>query len=57
MFYTADTDIDIINAVKAKLPKYMFPNVIYRESQLPYNLNGKIDRIALQKIYEDRKNS
>lgn len=57
LFYTANADIDIINAVKAKLPKYMFPNVIYRESQLPYNLNGKIDRIALQKIYEDRKNS
>lgn len=59
LFYTTDSDaeVDIINSVKNKLPKYMFPNKIYKEKTLPYNLNGKVDRIVLRKLYENRKNS
>lgn len=51
LFYvTSDNkDIDIINSIKAKLPKYMFPNLVYRLDEMPLNSNGKTDRIKLQK--------
>ncbi len=49
LFYTTATgaELDIINLVKDRLPKYMFPNVINRIDAMPHNMNGKIDRIAL----------
>lgn len=55
LFYTSDNneEIDIINCIKSKVPKYMFPNVVYFMRELPYNMNGKIDRIQLKKMYED----
>ena len=43
---------DIINPVKERIPVYMFPEVVNHLGQMPYNLNGKIDRIGLKKIYE-----
>ena len=54
LYYTTSDNIelDIINDIKDKIPKYMFPNIIYRLDVMPYNLNGKIDRIELKKIYE-----
>lgn len=54
LFYdTNDSlDRDIINGVSAMLPKYMFPNLCIRLDSMPYNLNGKIDRIELKRIYE-----
>ncbi len=42
----------IINGIKDKLPKYMFPNIIIGVEQMPYNVNGKIDRVVLKKKYE-----
>lgn len=44
---------DIINLVKERIPVYMFPEVVNHLIQMPYNLNGKIDRIALKKMYEE----
>ena len=44
-------ELDIINLVKDRLPKYMFPNVINRIDAVPHNMNGKIDRIALRDRY------
>ena len=57
LFYTtADgQDQDIINLVKEKIPVYMFPEVIKRLDVMPYNMNGKIDRIELKKRYESEK--
>lgn len=43
---------DIINIIKDRIPVYMFPEVINHLKQMPYNLNGKIDRIELKKQYE-----
>ncbi|MGA7630955.1 MAG: amino acid adenylation domain-containing protein [Terriglobales bacterium] len=37
-------DKQIIAACEAKLPRYMVPNRIYHFSQIPLNVNGKIDR-------------
>lgn len=52
-YTTADGQpLDIINLVKERIPVYMFPEVVNHLAQMPYNMNGKIDRIELKKIYE-----
>ena len=57
LYYTTSDgqDQDIINLVKEKIPVYMFPEVIKRLDVMPYNMNGKIDRIELKKRYEAEK--
>lgn len=45
----------ILNGIKSTLPKYMFPNTIISMEQLPYNLNGKIDRSLLKGRYKEGK--
>lgn len=54
LYYTTSDgqDLDIINLVKEKIPVYMFPEVVIRLDVMPYNMNGKIDRIELKKKYE-----
>ena len=55
LYYTTvdGQPMDIINLVKERIPVYMFPEVVNHLSQMPYNLNGKIDRIKLKKMYEE----
>jgi len=57
LYYTTvdGQPMDIINLVKERIPVYMFPEVVNHLSQMPYNLNGKIDRIELKKMYEAEK--
>lgn len=57
LYYTtaSSNELDIINLVKDKLPKYMFPNESLHVAALPYNMNGKIDRIELKRLYENGK--
>ncbi len=57
LFYeTCDrSDMDIVNMISERLPKYMYPNVCIRRDTMPYNLNGKIDRLELKRIYEAGK--
>lgn len=54
LYYTTVDGLpkDIINLVKQRIPIYMFPEVVIHLTQMPYNLNGKIDRIELKKQYE-----
>lgn len=54
LFYDTldNADVDVINSVKNRIPKYMFPNEVYRLEHLPHNLNDKIDRTVLKKLYE-----
>lgn len=54
LYYTTSDgqELDVINLVKEKIPVYMFPEVIIRLDVMPYNMNGKIDRIELKKLYE-----
>lgn len=56
LYYTTSDgqEVDIINLVKNKIPTYMFPEVIIPLAVMPYNLNGKIDRIELKRMYESR---
>ena len=58
LYYTtaSDNELDIINLVKDRLPKYMFPNVIVRLQSMPHNMNGKVDRIALKQRYLSQRN-
>jgi len=45
----------ILDSVKERLPKYMYPNIIIKQEELPYNLNGKIDRALLKSMYRNGK--
>lgn len=53
LYYTTvnSQELDIINLVKDKIPVYMFPEVIHHLAAMPYNMNGKIDRIELKRMY------
>lgn len=57
LYYTTsdENELDIINFVKEKIPIYMFPELNIMLKNMPYNMNGKIDRIELKKIYEANK--
>lgn len=48
---TALTDKEIVGAIREKLPRYMQPNVYRRVDAMPYNANGKIDRVRLKEAY------
>ncbi|MGE5391370.1 MAG: amino acid adenylation domain-containing protein [Deltaproteobacteria bacterium] len=41
----------VLKKLSDKLPKYMFPNIVYRVDEMPYNRNGKIDRVQLKEQY------
>jgi D-alanine--poly(phosphoribitol) ligase subunit 1 len=45
--------IYIINEIKDNFPKYMFPNIMIKLDDMPYNVNGKIDRTLLKNKYND----
>ena len=45
----------VIEGLKKDLPKYMIPNIFLPMESLPLNKNGKIDRQALRRIYEERR--
>ena len=49
LYYTTGTgvEVDIVNLVKDKIPKYMYPNVSVCLKKMPHNANGKIDRVEL----------
>ena len=53
LYYTtaSGNELDVINLVKDRLPKYMYPNMVIRLDAMPHNMNGKIDRIALKQQY------
>ena len=54
LFYESNslTDDDVIKYINQKLLKYMQPNKVIKLSKMPYNANGKIDRVKLKEIYE-----
>ncbi|MCM1267413.1 MAG: amino acid adenylation domain-containing protein [Bacteroidales bacterium] len=50
--YTGGIDAKEMTAqLKEKLPRYMLPNLYQKLDEMPINLNGKIDRTALQKEF------
>lgn len=43
--------LDIISKLSEKLPKYMLPNKVEIVETMPYNKNGKIDRVLLKEMF------
>ena len=50
------TDEEIITHVGKLVPKYMFPNIIKKYDELPYNQNGKINRVKIREEYFNAAN-
>lgn len=49
-YYLSKNNIDesaLRNYLRVKLPQYMMPHYLVRLEQMPYNVNGKIDRKSL----------
>ncbi len=56
LYYTGSlTAGDIINGLKEKLPRYMFPNVTEVLEEIPLTPNGKINRVLLREQYKKNK--
>lgn len=56
LYYTSNDgrELDVINLIKDRIPVYMYPEEIVHLKDMPYNMNGKIDRIELKRMYETR---
>ena len=53
LFYQGDKEKeDVIDASKKVLTTYMQPSSIIKLDRMPYNSNGKIDRVNLKNIYK-----
>ncbi|MCF0229060.1 MAG: amino acid adenylation domain-containing protein [Parasporobacterium sp.] len=51
LFYTGTEDDDtIVSGLKKLLPAYMIPNRMEHLDEMPANVNGKIDRVALKEL-------
>jgi D-alanine--poly(phosphoribitol) ligase subunit 1 len=42
----------ILGELKTRVSKFMFPNIMIKVAEMPYNLNGKIDRVLLKNKYK-----
>lgn len=51
LFYQGTCSEDEVDSgLKALLPEYMIPNRVEKLTVMPYNVNGKIDRVELKKM-------
>ena len=56
LFYQGDKDKnEIINASKKVLTSYMQPSCVIKLDRIPYNANGKIDRVNLIKYIKENE--
>ncbi len=46
---------EIVRRLRELVPRYMIPNIFRRSRVLPRNRNGKVDRPALRREYEDAR--
>ena len=47
---------ELAKAMRKLVPKYMLPNIYEKLDALPYNANGKIDRVQLKERYLHAEN-
>lgn len=56
LFYEgAVSKADLTRILRQRLPRYMMPNAVIQVSHIPLTANGKMDRMELQKIYQERR--
>lgn len=56
LFYTGEIDKRQLTVrLKEILPRYMLPNAILQMDELPHTANGKMDRMAMEKIYAEKR--
>ena len=54
LYYVGNIEEEtLLERLKAKVPNYMIPNKIHKESKMNYNLNGKIDLTFYKNLKED----
>ncbi len=55
LYYESNTlkEEDVINYANKKLVSYMRPNKVIKLPRMPYNANGKIDRVKLKEMYKE----
>ena len=55
LFYLSGSldELEVLELVKKKVPKYMVPQEVIKLASVPYNANGKIDRKKLGKDYKE----
>lgn len=55
LYYLGDIDAkELTESLKDKLPRYMLPNRIVQLQQMPFTANGKIDRVTLKNMLNDK---
>ncbi len=55
VYYVGDVDRQELSAyIRARLPKYMLPDLYEKLESMPMNLNGKIDRVLLKERFISR---
>lgn len=55
LYFVGDvSEKELTTMLKTKLPRYMLPNRIIRIESIPLTANGKIDRITLKRLYEEK---
>lgn len=55
LYYVGDVEEkELITLLKDKLPRYMIPNYVKRLEQMPFTANGKIDRVTLKKMHQEK---
>lgn len=55
LYYIGDVETaDLIKTLKEKLPRYMLPNQVNKLNEMPFTANGKINRVALKRLYEGK---
>lgn len=56
LFYVGDIDKkSLTRKLKEQLPRYMIPNVMIQLEQMPLTANGKMNRLAMEEIYQKNK--
>lgn len=53
LYYVGErAERELLAVLKTKLPRYMLPGRTVRLERMPFTANGKIDRVALKKMYD-----